>query len=797
MIVYVNGINYSNFVDLRSFKVTTNSNYQNTFDVSIRHNAEPITHGMEIVVKQNDDVTFVFGGIVSEVTTVYIEGGYIKQQIKSNGYKNIIARRTFAPDIENQLAGQVVNDLFDYYLGSSSPFNEEFTKGVIDDGVLIERKTGVLDGVKLFNDLALASGYTWWITNDKVFNFTTKPPYVNISRKLSSNPLDVDKFKLLNYPIYKEDLSKYRNRQYVVGKNEDGDQVIGLAYNESEQTRMSNIYGSGVYGSVMYNNNITTVEDANNSALAELNAYVTLPATIRFLTTSITHPNDRVQVNLPEYNIIDEWFVVDKVIISTRANDLRFIYDITLSKHLDTAKRQASWTDTWGQAFRDRANEGIINYNNVGSSGGLGILSATNDALVNLSTTPTNLQGVNIKAQVGTVGAFTTEIEVTPSTPMDITLKLLVGGVEKDSVIKHISVATKTSLSFVGNFKDVPTGDNLVEVVAQCSTGTASIQTNDYKLTLFTTGADTSTEVPEPLPIGDTTKGFGSARYGDRLYEYLVDINIWSQKTSSPNTFFENACASTNNFGYMQCGTGNDLPTNKGRDNNQYNVELDSWNTKQLFPIVEPINSLGIRYFPNSIGIGTKIHLMNGHNGTDASSNAKKYNFTYDEDVDAWNQLTYSQVQQCEPSSNNVNGLIYCVGGSNQPIDTIDAGKILNTYNTNTDSWILKNDIPKQTRQIGSFVIDNVMFVITGAGELTGDVPLHYIYNDSLDSWSLIQSRPNTYACGCMEIGGYGYARSASSSKDFDKYDVSTDSWEVKAELGTFGYNIYEELFSV
>jgi len=496
MIVKINNIDITKKVIAPSFKLIKSSNYQQELTFNIRDDSD-FRSGMEIIVLEDDGLTVIFGGLIQEPKRNMATSTTIVQSIKSAGYRQVLSRRSFDVVVDNEKAGVVIEKYFDAFLSVDSPIGEGFIKGDIEEGINIPKKDDVFSAMDLFNDLATASGLSWWITDTKVFNFKAKPTYTDITRKLTDDTDEIESpvietFVSLNYPEYKEDLSKYRNKQFVIGVNYAGDPIIGQAQNDAEIARMSSYYGSGVYGNIIKNKNIRNINDANNAALAELAAYSDIPATLTFTTTNQIDVNQRLIVDLSKHGIVNEYYTVDKISTTFDRSSAMLVRNVVLKKHYDVAKAVRTWTQDFDKGLRKRQASGD-------SDKTLIFNSVKNDTTVVVGPSFTPLPGIDVEFIESTKVAFDVQINATASESTNVTIQARIGGVSKMLTYKHYVGAYLDQIVFNGLFDTIASTTAVVDFAIKCDSGTLTINPDDYRARFTIEGGGAEEAPPAPV----------------------------------------------------------------------------------------------------------------------------------------------------------------------------------------------------------------------------------------------------------------------------------------------------------
>lgn len=366
--IEINETDYTDKADMQTIKWTNYENFSNTADAFFIDDTNFIKMGMELIIRRKSDSKIVFGGLIQEPKKVLLSPNFMGVKVHAESYKQILGRRTFELDVQNQLAGTTVQGIFDDYLKAGGTFtDEELTLGNIDNGITIENYVKrAQSGLKLFNDLADASDYKWWITNEKAFYFQSNPTYTDntLTKKLTPNKSDPAYINCIDLPDYNEDSSNFRTRQNVIGKKINGAFVFGSYTDSTAETEMATRYGSGVFGATIVNDNISTTAEADALAQSEVETYVN-PAKIRFKTTDFIEPLELIKVDISILGISDETYKVTSVSYAFD-NDVRIVCDVTCEKYTTTNKPKRTWTDEFNEMVKEntqQSDENDFSYN--------------------------------------------------------------------------------------------------------------------------------------------------------------------------------------------------------------------------------------------------------------------------------------------------------------------------------------------------------------------------------------------------------------------------------------------------
>jgi N-acetylneuraminic acid mutarotase len=268
--------------------------------------------------------------------------------------------------------------------------------------------------------------------------------------------------------------------------------------------------------------------------------------------------------------------------------------------------------------------------------------------------------------------------------------------------------------------------------------------------------------LPDEVSIVKAVEVMGKiyAITGQTIFEYDVDLNNWSRKTSVPSP------RESNSFGVAVCKnkiyvigglwkykylsanevydplsdswqTKEDLPTNRGyievnvvedkiyvisgetqsgspNVNEVYDPITNSWSTKQ--PIPSPIIK------GTSVVVDSKIYILGGLYEFNADINAR-YNQIYDTQTDQWTEGAPLPIPMWYTAAGATTGAkadkrIYIMGGG---LDQL-IGEVY-MYVPELDSWTSGNPMPTVRAGHSIVVIDDELYVVGGADGWHGEQP--------------------------------------------------------------------------
>lgn len=314
------GINdFSSSLIKESFKLITSNTTQSSFNASFKlfSGDAKIEFGQEVII--NDTTTgsvLIFGGIISAPSQKPHNNEFKEVSIISNGYENFATHidllqknYTFAN------AGLLITDIVTEKL-----IPEGFTIGQIDDGISLSEYPVTATTIdKVFDDLANASGFRWWIDIDKKFYFKSSPTITASTFNYDTVTQDANFLVAHDLPEYTEDGADYRNKHIFKGNNAEDAQIVGFAVNAVEQVRMAAIgFGTtGVFAKVEDNQNIVQAGEAITAAQAKIDQFPVLPATFDLeVFDNAVQVNTTFLVNVPILDVTNQTFLIESVTTS-------------------------------------------------------------------------------------------------------------------------------------------------------------------------------------------------------------------------------------------------------------------------------------------------------------------------------------------------------------------------------------------------------------------------------------------------------------------------------------------------
>jgi hypothetical protein len=321
MTIEILGVDKTGLLMAGTLRIVRRADHRNDCSFSLLTTAAGYLPAVGQDVKITDGTKTLFGGVIKNIIKrrpgVGVgENTLIEVEIASDGYYGIPARRTPGQwSYNNKTCGYIVDDVVTRLLA-----DEGVTAGTIEDGAtLIEYDSSGFQAKDILDDMAAASGYKWYIDDEKALHFVDEDTIVDAEHDITED----GEFTDFGDVIVEETLDNYRNKQFVVGGigddghtimviDEDTDEIADQQDREGGST-----YSTGVYGNVIEDGNIETVEDAEIVAADALKLYGVIPQTVSFVSRTLDwDAGTRLKVNLPTFGISEEkYYLIEECII--------------------------------------------------------------------------------------------------------------------------------------------------------------------------------------------------------------------------------------------------------------------------------------------------------------------------------------------------------------------------------------------------------------------------------------------------------------------------------------------------
>ncbi len=285
----INGTERTNLIQKGSLEIRKSASKTSEATFSFEHNTVyDINLGQDVKI-YIDDILY-FGGVIREIDYGFKKNDFKKfvGTIHTYDYKTILSRRTTTTHVTSEKAGNVVKRLIQLYL-----YEEGISEGTIEDGLYIEEYDAVCKNCyEIVDELAELSGYVWYVDEDKKLHFVAELPNYAAPFDIKPSVIDIRDLK------FRRSLENYRNKQFIKGgiaeENYPEQGIVAgqtLVYykqlNSEIATRQQIEGGSGIYGSVVEDEKIVTIADADKLASDLLKRYGHTLREFTFTTTKV------------------------------------------------------------------------------------------------------------------------------------------------------------------------------------------------------------------------------------------------------------------------------------------------------------------------------------------------------------------------------------------------------------------------------------------------------------------------------------------------------------------------------
>jgi N-acetylneuraminic acid mutarotase len=223
-------------------------------------------------------------------------------------------------------------------------------------------------------------------------------------------------------------------------------------------------------------------------------------------------------------------------------------------------------------------------------------------------------------------------------------------------------------------------------------------------------------------------------------YVYDISENKWEKLSNLPTEQANLAVAAIAGKIYA---IGGDLFSN---NNYEYISETDSWKELTKMPTKRQHIDCGI--------VNKKIHVIGGLTSWNTIS---KKNEVYDVETDTWSEKAAIPTLRNGAAIVTLDSLIYVIGGGGSQTDVWKTIATVEFYNTNTDHWTTKSNMPIANYKPGAVVVNNKIFVLGGQNN-DGVLSTVLLYDPKNDTWKETTPLPKiTCFAGYVSVGNKIY----------------------------------------
>jgi N-acetylneuraminic acid mutarotase len=285
------------------------------------------------------------------------------------------------------------------------------------------------------------------------------------------------------------------------------------------------------------------------------------------------------------------------------------------------------------------------------------------------------------------------------------------------------------------------------------------------------------------LPLVQTEQFTATGYYSNGSSEVLTNGmtsggGSWAEVAGMPAAKFEAGCAAANGQMYAVSGTtGDNLVF-------AYNPALNVW----TIPPPLPSNYA----FPGAAGIGNKLYVFGGCQGSDCRVNVSSELDIYDTVSNIWSSGAPMNLARTAMGVGVINGKIYAAGGQ---ANNYTYQSELQIYDPASNTWMNGQALPVAYSSCGAAVINDKLYVVGGYNGSTTSGSL-FVYDPTTDRWTTNAPMPTPReGLGAAAVNGLLYAidgvtASSTPTNLVEVYNPAADSWSTGAPTLIAHYNI-------
>ena len=234
------------------------------------------------------------------------------------------------------------------------------------------------------------------------------------------------------------------------------------------------------------------------------------------------------------------------------------------------------------------------------------------------------------------------------------------------------------------------------------------------------------------------------------FYKYDIVENRWIKLADLPEARGNLAIAAAKGKMYAIGGGGGGF----NKTNYEYTPASNTWRTCDSMPTARQHIDCGV--------VDNNIYVIGGI--TSFSAITKK-NEVYNVETDTWSEKAPIPTLRNNPAIVTVDSLIYVIGGAGSEDDIWKTVATVECYNTTTDEWHTKADLPFVLFKPGAVVINKKIVVLGGQDPSGKSLSCVLIYNIESDTWKETTPLPkiNCFA-GYASVGNKIYVIGGTTS---------------------------------
>jgi hypothetical protein len=781
----INGVDKTSLIKKRSLNYTLRGDGIASASFILNSTANSYMPGIGQTIEILDGATVLYGGLIktavkSKLTPAFGNTTDIEISVSCDGYNTIPSRRTITYEAIGNTTGDIIANMRTLYLNA-----EGVGAGTISAGITIPYYLAVCKSIaQVFDELAKASGYKWYIDKDKELYFIDEEAIVDADVDLVESGAFTDFHNVIVTETFKD----YRNKTFVKGNfGVDGKLVVVSSEDAAEIAARAAIEGgTGVHGYVIESQEITTEADALAVAELDVQKYGFAPIDLQFSSyTTDWVPGTRLKVNLPALGIAsDTYFLIDEVHVVRVDNDIlkSTIRGTKRREGLDfSTQRTQSGNDYFVELVREAKRKGG---GGIGGGAGGGVIGSavksyydTNAAAVNVDTDETLVVEKTFTMAVASNIFISASAKITANADLNITSIIYVTEPgEAEAALTYqpsqdLLNGKIYTLTHTDTVEAVAAGDVTIKVVMVTDTDDFDIAALQATLSIITVP---NLSVTIPIEVGDGYI-FGGLSGGGVLKTcdaYVLLTNSWTNKSDMGNPARRQTCAaSVGGKGYVYTGNSNPTGTSRIDNTDEYNPVSNGWTAKTAH-----VERAEAGY--TSIGI---YALRLGGLASSYTKDCSSYNTT----ADTWAAITDKAVAESRLCGFKIGGYAYTTAG----FTGLSAGQAeCNRLDFVANTWSAMANLPSARYFACAVEIEEFGYVFGGLSSSVYQKTC-YQYNADTNTWSTKTEMPNpgransaVYAISNQAFVSGGYD-GTNELADCDSYDPLTDAWTSNSDL--------------
>jgi N-acetylneuraminic acid mutarotase len=267
------------------------------------------------------------------------------------------------------------------------------------------------------------------------------------------------------------------------------------------------------------------------------------------------------------------------------------------------------------------------------------------------------------------------------------------------------------------------------------------------KLTSF----PNTTSGAEPIVLGNkiyyVPSSYAPRSITSDFYRYDITKDTWVKLANMPEAKGNLAIAEVSGKIYAIGGGFT-------KTNFKYTPETNTWQTLDSMPTARQHIDCG--------AVDNKIYVIGG---ITSYKNITKKNEVYDTETNIWSEKAPIPSLRNNPAIVTKGSLIYVIGGAGSENSIWKTIATVECYNTKTDEWTTKADMPFVLFKPGAVVVKNKIVVLGGQNQGGKSISSVLIYDIESDTWEETTPLPkiNCFA-GFASVGNRIYVIGGTTS---------------------------------